>query len=119
MGMIFLVQPSYLAAAIIYRRLRVIRRSVSSSNFATLIHAFLCSRIDYCNSLLIGLPKDHLSPIQLVLNTAARLITRFPQFSHISTYIFDELHWLPLRARIQFKILTLIFNPLVPKVVKL
>jgi len=93
-----------------YFHLRVIRRSVSSSISATLIHAFICSRIDYCNSLLIGLPKVRLSPIHLVLNTAARLVARFPRYSHISTYMFDELQWLPLRARIQFKILTLIFK---------
>jgi|SRR6218665_2661404 len=95
-----------------FRRLRAIRRSVSSSIFATLIHAFICSQIDYCNSLLIGLPKVRLTPIQLVLNTAARLITplRLLRYSHISTYMFDELHWLPLRARIQFKILALIFK---------
>ena len=50
------------------------------------------------------------SPLQSVLNTAARLIARFPRYSHISTLMFDELHWLPLAARIQFKILTLIFK---------
>ena len=92
------------------RRLRVIRRSVSSSIFTTLVHAFICSRIDYCNSLLIGLPKVRLSPIQSVLNSAARLIARLPKYSHISTFMFDELHWLPLRARTQFKILTLILK---------
>src|SRR6218665_1972353 len=38
------------------RRLRVIRRSVSAKVFLTIVHAFVRSRIDYCNSLLIGLP---------------------------------------------------------------
>ena len=69
------------------RRLRVIRRSVSSSIFTTLVHAFVFSRIDYCNSLLVGLPKIRLSPLQSVLNTAARLIARLPRYSHISTFI--------------------------------
>src|SRR5688572_8159192 len=71
---------------------------------------FVFSRIDYCNSLLVGFPKVRLSPLQSVLNTAARLIVRLPRYSHISTFMFDELHWLPLHARIQFKILTLIFK---------
>ena len=92
------------------KRLRVIRRSVSSSIFTTLVHAFVFSRIDYCNSLLVGLPKVRLSPLQSVLNTAARLIARLPRYSHISTFMFNELHWLPLHARIQFKILSLIFK---------
>ena len=90
------------------RRLRVVRRSVSSSVFTTLVHAFICSRIDYCNSLLIGLPKVRLSPLQSVLNAAARLIARRPRYSHISTFMFQELHWLPICARIKFKILILV-----------
>src|SRR6218665_603916 len=48
---------------------------------------FICSRIDHCNSFLIGLPKVCLSPIQLVLNTAARLIACFhPLLSHFYIY---------------------------------
>ena len=66
--------------------------------------------IDYSNSLLICLSKSRLSPLQSVLNTAARLIARLPRYSRISTFMFEELHWLPLRARIQFKILTLMFK---------
>src|SRR6218665_2368462 len=97
------------------RRLRAVQRSVSKpiSRLAPLqstVHAFICSRIDYCNSLLICLPKVRLSPIHLVLDTAARRMARFPLYSHAYTYMFDELHWLPLHARIKFKILTLIFN---------
>src|SRR5688572_33052418 len=72
-----------------------------------MVHAFVCSRIDYCNSLLMGLPKLRLAPLQSVLNAAARLIARLPRFSHISTFMIEDLHWLPLTARIQFKILFL------------
>ena len=78
------------------RRLRAIRKSVSSSTFTSIVHAFVCSRIDYCNSLLVGLPKVRLSPLQSVLNAAARLIARLPRFSHISSFMVEELHWLPL-----------------------
>ena len=53
------------------RRLRAIRHSVSSHVFTSIVHAFVCSHIDYCNSLLVGLPKVRLSPIQSVLNAAA------------------------------------------------
>jgi hypothetical protein len=89
------------------RRLRAVRRSVPSSIFSTMVHAFICSRIDYCNSLLIGLPKSRLSPLQSVLNAAARLIARLPRFSHISIFMTEHLHWLPLFARIRFKVLFL------------
>src|SRR6218665_3168238 len=58
------------------RRLRTIHKAVSVPTciFISTVHAFVCSRIDYCNSLLIGLPKTRLSPLQTVLNAAARLI---------------------------------------------
>ena len=49
-----------------------------------------------------------LSRLQSVLNAAARLIVRLPRFSHISTFMFEQLHWLPLTARIQLKVLVLI-----------
>src|SRR5688572_10468314 len=100
------------------RRLRAIRRSVSSSVFTTIVHAFICSRIDYCNSLFVGLPKVRLSPVQSVLNAAARLIARLPRFSHISSYMLEKLHWLPLTARIQLKVLVLVcrsYSGLAPK----
>ena len=90
------------------RRLRAIRRSVSLHVFTTIVHAFVCSRIDYCNSLYAGLPKVRLSTLQSVLNSAARLIARLPRFSHISTFMTNKLHWLPIEARIQYKILHLV-----------
>jgi len=86
-------------------RLKAIRRSVSSPVFTSIVHAFICCRIDYCNSLFVGLPKIRLSPLQSVLNAAARLIARLPRFFHISTFMFERLHWLPLTARIQLKVL--------------
>src|SRR5678816_12067 len=56
----------------------------------------------------MGLPKQHLSPLQSVLNASARLIDRLPRFSHISTYMLAVLHWLPITARIRYKILFLV-----------
>src|SRR6218665_1368592 len=92
------------------RRLRAVRRSVSMPVFRSMVHAFVCSRIDYCNSLLIGLPKSCLAPLQSVLNAAARLIVRIPRLSHISTFMTEQLHWLPLSARIHFKIIFLVYK---------
>ena len=88
------------------RRIRTIRKSVSLSTLTHIVHAFVCSRIDYCNSILIGLPRVRLSPLQSVLNAAARL----PKFPHISSFMVNQLHWLPLLARIQFKVLVLVLK---------
>src|SRR6218665_1504091 len=71
-----------------------------------------CPRICllYCNSLLIGLPKTRLSPLQTVLNAAARLIARLPRYSHISYYIKEHLHWLPISTRIEYKVLLIVLK---------
>ena len=92
------------------RRLRTIRKAVSVPIFTSIVHVFVCSRIDYCNSLLIGLPKTRLSPLQTVLNAAARLIARLPRYSHISYYIKEHLHWLPISTRIEYKILLIVLK---------
>src|SRR6218665_3443930 len=90
------------------RRLRAIRRSVSPKVFLTIVHAFICTRIDYCNSPLIGLPKTRLAPVQSVLNAAARMIARLPPYSHISDYMINELHLLPILARVRYKVILLV-----------
>ena len=73
------------------------------------IHAFVTNRIDYCNSLLYGLPDCELKKVQRVQNAAARLLTSTRKYDHI-TPVLRELHWLPVKYRIQFKILLLTFK---------
>jgi len=73
---------------------------VSAKFFSTMVHAFLCTCIDYCNSLLIGLPKAQLLSLQYVVNAAARLIACLPQDSHISAFMIKDLYWLPILARV-------------------
>ena len=94
------------------KQLRVIRSSLSLETAKALTHAFIASRLDYCNSLLLGLPKSSLSGLQSVQNAAARLIGRFSRFSHISHYLHSTLRWLPVSDRIEFKILTMVSNSL-------
>ena len=80
-----------------------IRKFLSPVETKSLVHAFVASRVDYCNSLLYGLPASQLSKVQRVFNTAARLVCCAPHFSHITPLMY-ELHWLPLKQRIHFKI---------------
>ena len=91
--------------------IRHIRKYLSRSSSETLIHAFITSRLDYCNSLLYGLPKYQLSKLQRVMNASARLVYCAPKSCHI-TPLLRELHWLPVCYCIEYKIILLTFKVL-------
>ena len=76
-----------------------------------LVHAFVSSKLDYCNSLSYNIPKYVLNKLQFEQNTAARLITCSRKYDH-TTPILIYLHWLPIAKRIKFKILLLTFKAL-------
>ena len=63
--------------------------------FVCVVDALICSRIDFCNSLLIGLLKSHLAPLQSIMNEIVRLITRLLRFWHIPSFTIEYLHWHP------------------------
>ena len=89
--------------------IRRIRKYLSTDTSKTLVHAMITSRIDYCNSLLCGLPDNSSNKLRRVQNAAARLITETAKFSHI-TPVLRSLHWLPIKQRVQFKLLILVFK---------
>ena len=69
------------------RRLAYIRRFLTSTATATLVSAFVLSRIDYCNSLLFGSTLDVTSHLQRIQNYAARVILRLPMSSRITIHL--------------------------------
>lgn len=94
------------------RQLRVVSRSLSKDALKMLLHAFVFSRLDYCNSLFYGLPESSIRKLQSVQNAAARLYGGLRKYDHITPLLRDQLHWLPVRYRIDFKIATLVYKSL-------
>ena len=97
-----------------------IRKYLSSTTTEILVHAFVSSKLDNCNSLLYGLPNCLLKKLQHVQNAAARLITLSRKHEHITPILFN-LHWLPVNYRIIFKILLITYkalNDLAPSYVR-
>ena len=93
------------------RALRHIRSSLTNEACKTIAAAIVGSRLDYCNSLLAGTSLSNLARLQLVQNTLARFVTEKSRFCRI-TPVLSDLHWLPVRHRIDFKIATITFKVL-------
>ena len=93
------------------RNIAKIRKFLSYRQCEVLIHAFISSKLDYCNALLSGLQKSQVKRLQYVQNSAARLLTSTGRYEHV-TPVLRSLHWRPVSARIDFKILLLVFKVL-------
>ena len=86
-----------------------IRKYLDVNATKSLVNSTFTSRLDYCNSLLHGLDAVHLKPLQMCQNNAARVITSTPKRDHI-TPVLRELHWLPVKQRLEYKIILLTFK---------
>ena len=102
------------------RNIAKIRKYLSEDTSQILVHEFISSKLDNCNSLLYGLPKHLLNRLRLIQKTAARIVLS-KRFDHITPILF-KLHWLPLGYRRHFKILLLVYkclNGLAPTYLRL
>ena len=90
-------------------RLAYICTFLASTATATLVSAFILSRIDFCNSLLFGSTHDVTSHLQRIQNYAAGVILHIPSSSSITTHL-RSLHWLPVKVRSTYKIVCLCYH---------
>ena len=91
------------------RRISKVRQFLDLNSTKSLIQNLVISRLDYCNSLLVNLPKRLIQKLQRVQNHSARVIFRKSRRTR-TTPLLKELHWLPLIYRIKFKILLITFK---------
>jgi len=92
------------------RQLRRSRRSLDAESAATLVHAFVASRIDYCNAVLACAPKATTDKLQRVLNAVARVVTDTKKFERgLSRLLHTELHWLDVPERVMYKLSVMLY----------
>jgi Reverse transcriptase (RNA-dependent DNA polymerase)/Endonuclease-reverse transcriptase len=93
------------------RDLRRIRNTLDHTTACTIATSLIHSKLDYCNSLFLNITTHQLDRLQLIQNAAARAITKLPKFSHV-TPLLKSLHWLKIKQRIQYKILSITYKSL-------
>jgi hypothetical protein len=89
--------------------IRRARKMLTTESTKLAVHTLVTSRLDYCNSLLVGINESLLRRLRNIQRTAARVITQKRKYDPITQDIVD-LHWLPIRKRIDFKILVLTYK---------
>ena len=87
------------------RQLRRVRRSLDTDSAKTLVHAFVASRVDGCNTVFAESPKTITDRLQGVTNSAARVASGTRKFDRgLTRLLHSELHWLDVPQRIQYKL---------------
>ena len=93
------------------RNIAFIKKYVDENIILKLVHNHVISRLDYCNSLYYGLPRYQLRKLQNIMNRAVRLIKGLSPYDRVTPSLM-ELHWLPVKARIEYKLCLLTFQAL-------
>jgi len=96
------------------RALRHIRKCISDEDAKQIAVSMVSARLDYCNSILYKTSQSNLARLQRLQNSLARAVTNTRKRDHMKPILAD-LHWLPIAARIDYKIALLTFKTLVLK----
>jgi hypothetical protein len=93
------------------RNLYTLKCYLDKETLLTLVHSLITSNIDYCNVLFYGIPNKYVGKLQRIMNRAVRLIFGLPRRCSITPYLIS-LHWLPVKARIEYKMCLLTYKVL-------
>ncbi|GFR60226.1 reverse transcriptase-like protein [Elysia marginata] len=91
------------------RKIADIRSYLSVEATNKLVCAFVTSKLDYCNSLVTGISESEIAKLQQVQNNAAKLVYGKKR-SGRATPLLKELHWLPVRQRIECGAASIVFQ---------
>ena len=86
-----------------------IKSYLTVNDLRCLVQCVIVSKIDNCNSLFYGINEYEIAKLQKLQNSCARLIYNRKRSDHVSD-LFVELHWLPVKQRILFKILLFVYK---------
>jgi hypothetical protein len=85
------------------RNIASVKKYLPPASLETLVHAFISSRLDFCNILYSSLSAKSIYRLQKIQNSAAKLINNAKKSDHV-TPLLKSLHWLPINSRIQYKV---------------
>ena len=99
----------YVGAPIFISAILALFALLTDAAAAQIVHSLVTSCLDYCNSLLYGLPQNKVDRLQRIQNIACRIVCKIPREVDVLPKL-EELHWLPVRQRITFKVLLLTYK---------
>ena len=91
------------------RSVSQIRKYITKDACNHVVRSHVLSRLDYCNGLLTDIPGVQLRRLQRLQNWAARIIFKVGR-RHDPSLLLISLHWLPVKERVQFKIMLLVYK---------
>ena len=93
----------------ILRNIQKLRSHLDPDMTHIIVQALVISKLDYCNSLLLGSAQYQLDKLQHIQNMACHVVTNLRKYDHI-TVSMRNLHWLRIRDRITFKVVLLVYK---------
>ena len=93
----------------ILKNIQKLRCHLDEDNAKTVVQALVLSKLDYCNSALIGSASYQLNNLQRVQDMACRVVANLEKYNHVSSDM-KRFHWLKIRECITYKIALLVFK---------
>ena len=92
---------------IMMKKISKIKHLLHENAMKILRQALVLSKIDYCNSLLLGTPKYNLDKLQCMQNITCGIIHNTGKYDRITPLLMD-LHWLKVNERIWYKLVVIV-----------